>query len=267
MFFFGLGWSQRPVGRESLPDAKSLVDRHVQESGGWEALQSVRTLIVRGRISFAELGVSGKVTVYEGEEGETYQVMELPGAGKVETGNNGDVEWERSTIAGPKIVRVASVPGGLLRPSALRGLSLLPSVKMETIGLDRVDGRPCYQVRLSPPAPLPAQTQCYDRDSGFLTRTSLSIRLGDSTMQVVTVLRDYRDTGPVKNPFVTETQMPGQSFRIDSDSVHVNEPLPPEALDLPEDIRILAARKKDDMRTLEPEDDPDRPKLRRKKKR
>lgn len=33
------------------------------------------------------------MVVYRGQRGESYQVMELPGAGKTEVGNNGEVEW------------------------------------------------------------------------------------------------------------------------------------------------------------------------------
>ncbi len=132
-----------------LPPGKVLIDRHIEACGGLKALGSVKSLVIRGRLTISEAGISGKVTQYQSEDGEHYFVLELQGAGKIESGNNGDVEWERSTLMGPKITRVADRPGGLLHPDPMMARQWQGNYSAETVGTETVDGKPCYRVEVT----------------------------------------------------------------------------------------------------------------------
>src|SRR5207244_527201 len=134
----------------ALPDAKTILEKAAQAVGGAESQQSLQTQKLVGRIILPAAGISGTMLIYRSQRGETYQVMEIPGAGKTESGNNGDVDWERSTLTGPKVRRVASKPGNLLDADPAAPATADRFFKIETAGLDTVNGKPCITVHQWP---------------------------------------------------------------------------------------------------------------------
>lgn len=247
----------QPPERSALPSAKTILERAASATGG----ESIRTQKMVGKILLPEAGISGTVVTYRGQRGETYQVMEIPGAGKTEVGNNGDVEWERSTITGPKIKRVASTPGNLLAPDPANVADLERFSKMETAGIASVGGKPCYAVRLWPASGGPMQTSCFDRETYLPVQ--VEITAGAAALKLV--LGDYRPVGASKMPYLIETETKGQTVRIEVETITLNDPLPPEALELPDEIEKLAFRPPE-IEIREVEEDKDRPTLRHRPK-
>jgi hypothetical protein len=187
--------------------------------------------------------------------------MEMPGAGKVEVGNNGDVEWERSTLMGPKVKRVASSPGDLLQPIPTSLAMGGKYSKVETKGVDTVNGKPCYKVDQWPLGAGAVQTVCYDRETYLPVQ--LYVESGKTMAKLL--LGDYRAVGAVKLPFLMSTETNGQTIRIEIEKITLNDPLPKEAIELPEEIEKLA-NQRTPVEIREVEVDKDRPTLQRKKK-
>jgi hypothetical protein len=247
------------IGRgTALPDAKTILSRAAAATGGIDAQKSIKTQKLVGTMGVPEAGISGTIITYRSQRGEMYQIIEMPGAGKIEAGNNGDVEWERSTLTGPKIRRVASTPGNLLQPDPTALAVADNYSKIETAGLDMVNGKPCFIVHIWPENSGSMQTACYDRQT-FLP---VHLEINAGTVKLDLILGDYRTVGAVKLPFLTETQAMGQTIRLQWETITLNDPLPPEAIELPEEIEILAYRPRTEIRDVEV-DDKDRPTLRR----
>ena len=242
----------------ALPDAKTILRRAAAATGGTDAHKSIKTQKLVGKMGVTAAGISGTIISYRSQRGETYQIIEMPGAGKIEAGNNGDVEWERSTLTGPKIRRVASTPGNLLQPDPAAQAVAENYTKVETAGLDMVNGKPCYIVHIWPENSGAMQTACYDRETFLPVRFEINA----GTVKLNMFLGDYRTVGAVKLPFVTETQAMGQTIRLQWETITLNDPLPPEAIELPEEIEILAYRLRTEIRDVEA-DDKDRPTLKR----
>jgi hypothetical protein len=242
----------------ALPEAKTILSRAAAAAGGIDAQKSIKTQKLVGTMGVPAAGISGTIITYRSQRGEMYQIIEMPGAGKIEAGNNGDVEWERSTLTGPKIRRVASTPGNLLQPDPTALAVADNYSKIETAGLDMVNGKPCFIVHIWPENSGAMQTVCYDRQTFLPVR--LEINAG--TVKLNLILGDYRTVGAVKLPFLTETQAMGQTIRLQWETITLNDPLPPEAIELPEEIEILAYRPRTEIRDVDA-DDKDRPTLRR----
>ena len=240
----------------ALPDAKTILERAAAATGGIDAKNSIKTQKLVGKMSVTGTGISGKMVLYRGPKGETYQIAEMPGAGKTEAGNNGDVAWERSTLTGPKIRGVASTPGDLLEPDST-DVSLVDRFsKIETAGLDTVNGKPCFVVHLWPNGRNVMQSACYDRETFLPVRVEMNARV-----PVKITLGDYRPVGPTKMPFLIQTETMGQTIRIEIEAITINDPLPPEATELPDEIEKLAYRAPP-VEIREVEVDKDRPILR-----
>lgn len=242
----------------TLPDAKTILERSAAAAGGSDARKSIQTEKLAGKMSIAESGITGSMVIYRSQRGESYQVIEMPGAGKTEIANNGDIEWERSTLTGPKVRRLAPTPGSLLEPDPTSNLALSEKYsKIETAGLDKVHGRPCFLVRQSPKSGGPMQTVCYDRET-FLP-VKFEMALGSMPLKII--LGDYRPVGTTKMPFLLETETMGQVIRVEFETITLNDPLPPEATEIPEEIENLAYHQRTEVRDIET--DKDRPILRR----
>jgi hypothetical protein len=243
----------------ALPDGKTILARSAEATGDIDARNSIKTQKLVGKLNAPEAGISGSIIVYRGQRGETYQVMELPGAGKIEVGNNGEVEWERSTLTGPKVRRVGKSPTDLLEPDPTDLTLAERFSKIETAGMSIVDGNPCFTVHLWPNGSTAMETACYDRE------TFLPVRLEmNGKVPVKLTLGDYRSVGPSKMPFLIETETMGKIMRLEMETITLNEPLPPEAIDLPDEIEKLAFHSPVDVREVEA--DKDRPTLRHKPK-
>jgi hypothetical protein len=245
----------------ALPNAKTILARAAEAAGGEEAQKTVKTQTLIGKLVLPAVGISGTMTMYLGERGQIYQVIEMPGAGKVEVGNNGDVEWERSTLMGPKVKRVASSPGDLLQPIPTSLAMGGKYSKVETKGVDTVNGKPCYKVDQWPVGAGAVQTVCYDRETYLPVQ--LYVESGKTMAKLL--LGDYRAVGAVKLPFLMSTETNGQTIRIEIEKITLNDPLPKEAIELPEEIEKLA-NQRTPVEIREVEVDKDRPTLQRKKK-
>lgn len=246
----------------ALPNAKIILERAEEASGDLEKQRLVKSQMWRGKMSIPAAGLTGAMTLYTGTSGEMYQVLEMPGAGKVEIGNNGDVEWERSTLTGPKVRRVANEPGALLHSNTTMGSPLLASYsKVETVGVEDVDGKACYKVDQWPRGRAPKQTIWYAQDTGLPVQMKMAAE--SATIQLT--FSDYRPVDGLKLPFILETEAMGQKIRIAIDEIKLNEPFPKEALELPDDIaKLVKKRTAPEIKELQA--DPDRPTLQRKKK-
>jgi len=243
----------------ALPDGKMILAKSAAATGGVDAKNSIKTEKIVGKMLLQEAGISGTMIVYRSQRGETYQVMELPGAGKIEVGNNGEVEWERSTLTGPKVRRVGKSPNDLLEPDPT-DLALANNFsKIETDGVATVHGKPCFTVHLWPNGSAAAQTACYDRE------TFLPVQLQtNGKVPVKLTLGDYRSVGPSKMPFLIETETMGKTMRLEVETITLNDPLPPEATELPDEIEKLAFHSPVEVREVEV--DKDRPTLRHRPK-
>jgi hypothetical protein len=243
----------------ALPDGKTILAKSAEATGGIDAKNSIKTQKLVGKLNAPEAGISGSIIVYRGQRGETYQVMELPGAGKIEVGNNGEVEWERSTLTGPKVRRVGKSPTDLLEPDP-SDLTLAERFsKIETDGVASVNGKPCFTVHLWPNGSTAMETACYDRE------TFLPVQLEmNGKVPIKLTLGDYRSVGLSKMPFLIETETIGKTLRLEVETITLNEPLPPQATDLPEEIEKLAFHSPVEVREVEV--DKDRPTLRHRPK-
>ena len=59
----------------------------------------------------------GTITAYRDGAGRSVEIIDIPGAGKFESVNTGDVLWTRSTVEWPKVLAVADKAGALARPN------------------------------------------------------------------------------------------------------------------------------------------------------
>jgi hypothetical protein len=261
--------AQKPASQAPMPPPEKLFERHAKESGSTATSGSATVQVVRGKVILSDAGISGKITTWSDAEGRSYQVLEIPGAGKVEGGNNGDIEWERSTVQGPKVKRIASTPGSLLSAASTTGAFLRydKTAGTRTVGQSTVAGKPCWLVESRMPGSARTYRMCFDWETGLLVQTSGAVSEGSSDFQVETTLQNYRQVGAMKAPFLIESGVGQSAMRIEVEEIRFEEKAPPELLEVPEEIQELSQQQLREVEIKDPQpDDPDRPRLKRRKK-
>jgi hypothetical protein len=224
---------------ESLPKPATILDHYVEVTGGKAAYEKRHNEVQHGTVDFSANGIHATLTIYQAEPNKTLSVIEIEGVGKVESGSNGEVAWDRSVVQG------ARVKQGEERTDSLRDATFNAAIrwqtiyaKAETTGSESVNGHDCYKVLLSPKEGKPV-TEFYDKKSGLIVK-SMATRttpMGDITAEIF--LDDYRDEGGVLMPHKLTNKLAMQQFVITVQSVEVNANLPKDRFDLPDEIKAL----------------------------
>src|SRR5262249_9886102 len=110
--------------------------------------------------------------------------------------------------------------------------------KVETTGVENVEGHECYKVVMTPKEGKPT-THYYDKKSGFLvkTATTRTTQMGDIPAEGFA--DDYRKEGGVIAPNKLTNKIVGQVLELTVQSLQFNADLPKDQFDLPEEIQAL----------------------------
>ena len=205
-FFAIAPLAAREAGNQanSLPSARSLIDRHIKEVGGRETILAQTSSHATGTVSIPAAGLSGKLDSYHAKPNKFLQRMSLPGIGEVEEGFDGTVGWSLSPLTGPTVLE-----GKLLEERKfdadfyedLKGADRYES--MTTLEKTTFEGRPVYKVRLVKKSG-GEDIEFYDAETG-LKAGAMSTR--DSPMgpiQSTMSWSDYKKFGKMLHPATTK---------------------------------------------------------------
>jgi len=228
--------------QEALPKAEEILDRYVAVTGGREAYEKRRTEVRTAKLELPGKDLSFTVTTYRAVPGKGYSIMEIPGAGKVEEGTDGEVAWSLSAARGPVVKK------GFERDMALYGATLDVDLRWrefitsaETAGLEEIDGRPCYKLLLRW-GEGNELTRFYDRETGLVPKGLMRVKLPQGQFTMETSFEDYRMAGGILQPHKTTTKLPGQEMVGTLQGVEANVEIEPARFALPEPVKALLAK-------------------------
>jgi len=224
---------------DTLPKAETILDRIVDASGGRAAFEKMHSLVISGSMEMTAMGIKGKMTSYHAAPDKMLVEVEIPGIGAIRDGWDGKVAWEMSAIQGPRIKqgdeRAISAREGDFN-STLHWRDHFQ--KVETVGIEKVDGKDCYKVVMTPKEGSP-ETQYVDKQTNLPVKTEMTVKgpMGEIPMEAS--IQDYRKEGDLLMPHKMVQKAAGQEITITFDSVKINEDIPKEKFDLPEEIQAL----------------------------
>ncbi len=231
---------------KALPNAEEIVERHIFESGGPEFYAMLRTQKVTGRLTYVARNVEGRLETWAANGGKYYQLTDIPGMGRQEEGSDGVIAWDRSPAIGPRVKprrNAASLGVTLDAAAMIEWRVLIDHLRTETE--EKVDGRDCYRVRLTPRDGSPDMIRWYDRETGLLYRSVLALRTDMGSLPLVMTYEEYRDVADVKWPSRVRITASGEDTLFSADEVKLNEPLDETVFAVPAEIRDLAQKKAD----------------------
>jgi hypothetical protein len=229
-------------GADAPPTAESILDRFVEVTGGKDIYEKRKSEVVHGTIEFAAMGLKGTVVEYYQEPGSFYMAMELPGAGKIESGLTNGVAWENSVLQGARI-KTGEEKAQTLREADMNSFDHWRDVyrKAEMTGEETVEGEPCYKVVLTPAEGRP-ETLFFEKKTGLMRKTTVvaASQLGDISAE--TTSTEYRRFEGILEPSKITERVAGQVFTITVETVESNVAIPAEKFALPEEVKLLLAK-------------------------
>ncbi len=224
---------------QELPEAQDLVDRYVERIGGREGIMGRTFIRSTGRFELPAMGVSGELEVYQGQPGMNAVRVNLPGIGEVRSGFDGTVGWALDPLQGPRVMEGRELEQTREEASfvsTLRDPSLVTS--METVEQTEMNGEACWRVRLTWRSGRET-FDCYGVESGLLVASTSTQESPMGSIQVTSLLSEYREFGGFSIPTRMTQQMMGQEQVLVIENVEFPPP-DPSVFDLPPEIRALA---------------------------
>lgn len=240
------GWcfAQDPPKQEApkadLPKADSILDHYIEVTGGKAAYEKRTSEISMGTFEMAAAGVKGAVTIYAAPPDKSLTSIDLGGIGKMESGTIDGVAWQNSAMTGAQI-KSGEEKAQSLREATFNAIvnwrDLYP--KVETQGVETIDGEECYKVVLTPAVGKPV-TEYFQKKSGLVVkRATIAVTQQMGEVPVEFIVGDYKDFGGVLSPTKMTQKVMGQEVTITIDNVKVNEPIPGEKFDPPAEVKAL----------------------------
>jgi len=226
---------------QQLPKAEALLDKFVQATGGQAAYARQHTAIIKGTMEIGGMGLKGSLTVYRAEPNLSYTEIELSGLGKMQEGFDGKVAWAFNAMQGPQ-VKDGDEKANAMREARFHGENWKEDFKqVQTLGVETVEGRPCYKVQMTPHAGSPS-LNFYDRESGLLLKTVATLKTAMGEITAESLPSDYRRTSGLLLPFKVIQKVAGQVITMTFSTVESNVPIPKGTFELPAEIKALLGK-------------------------
>jgi hypothetical protein len=227
-----------PPKAAALPKAETILDQSIEASGGKAAFEKMHNTIITGSMEMAAMGIKGTMTITKAEPDKSMAEIEIAGVGSVKQGYNGKVAWEINPMQGARL-KDGDELAATRREAFFHEENWRDEYKkVETVGSDTVEGKDCYKLVLTPNEGSPV-TQYFDKKTGLLAKSSMSVTTPMGEIQSDTLISDYRKEGDMLVPHKILQSAGGQEIAITLESYKYNVDIPPGKFDLPDEIKAL----------------------------
>jgi len=219
----------------ALPSARSIIDRHIKEIGGREAILALNSTHATGTISLPGPGLTGKLEVFHAKPNKALQRMSLPGIGDVEEAFDGKVGWSLSPMTGPTLIDGKQLEERSFDSDFFEELKSADRYSsMTTLERTTFEARPVYKIRLVKKTG-GEDIEFYDMETGLRAGLISTRESPMGPMQSTVVLSEYKKFGKLLQPTTMKVSMMGTQMvmsiaEIDYDKVDPAVFAPPAAI-------------------------------------
>lgn len=235
-------YAQAPAKTETtsaLPDARAIINRHIEAIGGREALLARKSMHAVGTLSIPAQNLGGPVEVFHAASpNRTHMKFSVSGIGDIAEGFDGSHGWSMSPMTGPMLKVGKELTQSKLDADFYSDLRDPKSyVEIKTVEKTTFDGRPCYKVSLKRIDGV-SDFDFYDVATGLRAG---SINTRETQMGVITMTSiegDYKKTGPLLQAMSVTQQVMGIEQKIKFTMVEYDN-VPASAFEPPPGIKAL----------------------------
>ena len=232
----------QPTTSTALPAGRAIIDRYVQAIGGRDAVLRHSTIRYVGTFEMPAAGMKGDLSVVQAAPNKMAMTMTIPGMGQMSNGFDGTTGWSVNPMQGPRVLEGRELEQ--LREDAgptamLRSTDRIRSA--ETVELTTLGGQSCYKVKITYNSGRES-FDCYSRETGLLVGTTQRQESPMGTVEVTTVMSEWKDFGGLKTATKMRQQMMGQEQILTIDRLEFDRPEDAKATEVPEQVKPLVKK-------------------------
>ena len=234
------------AGRLRLPSAREVIEKHIEKTGGREAHSKFKTRVMTGKINLSVMDqtVTGTFARYQSAPNLMYMRLDLGEFGMIETGTDGKVHWELTSMSGARVF--SGVEKAIAERDArfYHDLELFDLYeKIEVTGEDTVKGKPCYSLRMTPAIGY-ADDAYFEKDSGLLAATMTTLPTDIGPLPIWVTFDDYKQVDGLGMPHNLNLVIEdvGQEIEILCEKTDHKVAIPASRYELPPAIKALIGK-------------------------
>jgi hypothetical protein len=229
---------------EKLPPVEKIIDRHIEATGGADAMKKLKNRVTTGTFEPKGSGIKLTMKSCAARPNLSYTLMESEATGKIEEGSNGDVVWSMSLMQGPQLV-TGEERTIRLREAHFDKMLLWKKLykKVECVGTEEVNGHDCYKVVFTGEVGSPITTY-FDRKTYLAHRVDFEIENPMGKIPLEIYISDYKKVDGVLVAHRIVQKVIGQERIIAIDKIEHNVDLPKGTFDPPEPVQQLIQAEK-----------------------
>ena len=190
-----------------LPAARTIIDRHIKEIGGREAVLAQSSTHATGTVSLPAAGLTGTLEAFHAKPNKFLQRMSLPGIGQIEEGFDGTVGWSISPLTGPTLLDGKQLEQRKFDADFYEDLKASDRyASITTVEKTTFESRPVYKIRLVKKGG-DEDIEFYDSENGLKLGAVSTRDSPMGPMQGTTAFSDYKKFGSLLQPATTKVSV------------------------------------------------------------
>jgi len=221
----------------TLPDARTILARHVKAIGGEKAILARKSMHATGTLTIATSGISGPVEIYGAAPDRVLVKASVQGIGDILDGYDGAHGWSINPMTGPTLKSGKELEQTKLDADFYSELRDPKKYTLKTVEKTTFDGRDCYKVSVKR-IDGSEDFDFYDTATGLRAGSINTRETQMGTMTVSNVEGGYKKFGVVTQATVLTQKIMGVEQKITIDSIEYDA-VPPSTFDPPAAIKAL----------------------------
>ena len=226
-----------PAAAAELPDARTIVERHIKAVGGRDAILAHKSMHASGTLSIPASGISGPVDIYGAAPDHVLVRTSVQGIGEIVDAYNGVHAWSISPMTGPTLKSGKELEQTKLDADFYSELRDPKKYTMKTLEKTTFDGRDCYKVSVKR-IDGSEDFDFYDVATGLRAGSLNTRETQMGTMTVSNVESGYKKFGALTQATVLTQKIMGVEQKITIESVEYDK-VDPSVFEPPAPIKAL----------------------------
>jgi len=225
------------------PDAPSpddVIAAYIEATGGEKAYRDNSDWHAKGTFAMPAMGLTAGFETWYQAPNRTYMLIESPALGRMESGSNGEVFWEKSMMTGARLKTGEEAAAAERETAFAKWLEWRGYYSDAVVtGRATVEDRECWTVVMTPEVGSP-ETHYFDVADGLLRKTDMAVETEMGRVTIEAFPGDYREQDGLTMSFsMRQVVMGMQEMTFTYDELSFQPQFPEGVFDLPEDVRIL----------------------------
>ena len=229
----------KPEASQKLPDAREIINRHIEAIGGRQAVLAHKSMRATGTLSIPSAGMSGPFEIQSAANPNRFVLKSsIAGIGEISEGFDGTHAWSLNPMTGPTLKTGKELEQTKLDAdfhSELRDPKNYPEVK--TVEKTTFGGRECYKVSVKRIDGV-EDFDFYDAATGLRAGSIIKRQSSMGPMEMTNIEGDYKKFGKLTQATSMTQQMMGMEQKMTLTSVEFDK-VDPAVFELPAAIKAL----------------------------